>query len=163
MYTHNLKKHLSKLPKHLIIDKIEPYTRTVLAEDLKYDINHYRSIRKLHAIYNFSLMTNLVGNEGIRLKNILTKDTLLIVRMSWFFIEMDILSYLIRTDLVSTLYSRVYNSRGIPYIPRMSFDTTNMDMLISTEFQNVKNHVRRIWALLTATERDIFLRDEVLQ
>ena len=154
---------LACLPKHLIINKIEPYTRKVIGRDLSRDIIDFRSIRKLHAIYNFGLMSNL-RQERRTHNDIYTTNTLVVVRMSWFFIEMDMLAFLIRSNLISHIYNRVYNNDDgtLHYIPHISFDTETIDSLIDTEFNIVKNHVRRIWGLLTPEERHAFIHDEVL-
>ena len=148
------------LPKHLIINKIEPYTRNTICRDLSKDIKDYLSIKKLHVIYNFSLMANM-RQEGIN-QNMYTVNTLVVVRMSWFFIEMDLIAFLIRSNLISHIYTRIYknNNTNLHYIPHISFNSQTIDSLIDTEFNNVKNHVRRIWGLLTPKERYAFMNDE---
>lgn len=143
------------IPTHIIRDNIEPYTRNQQPKELCNDIVHFKeSIKTLHTIYCFSLL-NLVGNDNLFNS---PKALLAIVRLSWSFIEIDILTYLVRMSI--NIYDRLH-------LPKKDFDymqfflstittgnSLNVDTLLNTDFKLIKSRVYRIWGLMTEEERN---------
>ena len=79
---------------------------------------------------------------------------------------MDLLSFLIRMNILSSIYNRlVYKNKTYSIPQHLSSNNIleesrrgyDIETLINREFKPVKNHVRRLWGLLSIYERNLFL------
>ena len=132
---------LSCLPEDIVYNNIEPYTRQSIPSDLLVDIRHYKeSIKKVHTLYNYNILSMIRGD----VLDLYTYSILAVVRISWFFIEMDILTFIVRENFVDDFFDRAFLSTNELdyYMRNLRTQSSNVRSMIDHEFSQTKTRVK---------------------
>lgn len=138
----------NKLPIFLIQNSIEPYTRSPQNSIICDDIKHFGpSLKLMHSLYCYKIL------DRIPLPTYYPENLLMIARVSWKFIEMDLLSHILHYDLVDELTERGLMMTQITY----SHIIQDVTLDVIKKHKSAKARVYRLWGFLTIEERKHFL------
>ena len=133
---------MNKLPISVIQNVIEPFTRSPKSKELCNDIDNFvRTLKKLHTFYCYKILGDV--SEG--LSHLYCENLLIITRLSWSFIEIDIIGYLYHHDY---MYLRWRRMGGMASLSSYDVDVDNIK-----KYKEKMSFVRRVWGILTPLER----------
>lgn len=165
---------LKRLPKEILQNKIEPFTRKVQNKiHCKNIESYFDNLCNYYECYCSNLLTVFVHDEepdGLMYKYIL----LLISRLTWFFCELDLTLYMSRNSMLYTVYKRGFKYLDIEKrlntsLRRISSYTTYLEELndlsdiknfssyVFSEYKKTKKRLKLLWGLLEYKERLEFL------
>ena len=156
---------LNILPKHLILNKIEPYSRRIQNVELCLDIRHISYSLKL--IYKIKCLSILKKYDLYNLNDDIHEIMelyLLVSRVCWLFLEIELYEFIFMNKLINKLLKRglKLNLRKI-LIDTNEFLEMNgiFDMYktrekINESYKESKCRVRRIWSIMSIDERKEF-------
>ena len=160
-------KLINKLPISIIINEIEPFTRITIPKDLCNDIKNYKT--SLVFIYKRicnSLLETLSMTENY--SNCHLSHLLIIARMAWFFLELEVFSFLCRNAQLADVLGRGYCSIQITNIFRYTHELNEVSSIeeldkfsdfIEKNYSPVKSRIQRIWGLMNIQERTQYIND----
>jgi len=153
---------IQRLPISIIINEIEPFTRSPMCKNVLYDIESY--IYTFKCIYNkycAILLEKLSGVDHITM-DIYPENFSIVARMCWFFLEIEIFSFLCRSsylyDVLDRSFNNICNANIFSYTHELS-EISNLNELdefadfIDSHHKLVKSRVQRIWGLMNNKER----------
>lgn len=145
---------LDLLPGHICRDAIEPFTRRPQKKHHCLNIvNFVESLKKVHSIYCYSLLDSM---EEIRELN--CRMLLSIARLSWCFMEFDVLSYIVRCNIRCDVFGAHYGlPSGVEYGEYLSRNVENIQKIIDGEYKQSKSRVYRLWGILSICQRSKFI------
>ena len=153
---------IQKLPISIIINEIEPFTRSPMCKNVLYDIENYTyTFKCVYNKYCEILLEKLAGSGNITM-NIYPENFSIVARMTWFFLEIEIFSFLCRSsylyDVLDRSFNNICTSNIFSYTHELS-EISNLEELdefadfIDSHHKLVKTRVKRIWALMNNKER----------
>ncbi len=153
---------IQRLPISIIINEIEPFTRSPMCKNVLYDIENYTyTFKCVYNKYCEILLEKLAGSGHVAM-NIYPENFLIVARMTWFFLEIEIFSFLCRSsylyDVLDRSFNNICTSNIFSYTHELSeiSDLEELDEFadfIDSHHKLVKARVKRIWALMNNKER----------
>ena len=145
-----------------IINEIEPFTRSPMCKNVLYDIENYTyTFKCVYNKYCEILLEKLAGSGNVAM-NIYPENLSIVARMTWFFLEIEIFSFLCRSsylyDVLDRSFNNICTANIFSYTHELSeiSDLEELDEFadfIDSHHKLVKARVKRIWALMNNKER----------
>ena len=156
-------KLLNQIPKEVIINVLEPYTRKYQSKKLIDDIKSYHSTLNIifKKYYNnlYDDYGNYTLNTGAMRTNETEKIKVKVGRLVWYFLELDILIFMLTNNLLpnlSTIIDKAYSRVLVETIQDEYTDFWLFDIM--NEYKKTKKRVCLMWGKLNSTERLNFIK-----
>ena len=147
---------IQRLPISIIINEIEPFTRSPMCKNVLYDIENYTyTFKCVYNKYCEILLEKLAGSGHVAM-NIYPENLSIVARMTWFFLEIEIFSFLCRSSYLYDVLDRSFNNICTANIFRYTHELSEISDLeeldefadfIDSHHKLVKARVKRIWAV----------------
>uniref|UniRef100_A0A6C0L1P8 Uncharacterized protein n=1 Tax=viral metagenome TaxID=1070528 RepID=A0A6C0L1P8_9ZZZZ len=155
-------KLLNKIPSEVIINIVEPYTRKYQSKELIDDIRSYHST--LNIIF-FKYYHNLYDDYGNYFLNngIYEKIKVKVGRLVWYFLELDILIFMLTNNLLPNLSTIIDNAYSRVLVETIQDEYTDYWLFdIMNEYKKTKKRVCLMWGKLNNNERLYFIQNYII-
>jgi len=163
---------LKRLPKSIILNEIEPFTRKSISKNLGKDLQTYStSFTLAYKTCCLNIYDSLNNDLDGAINNRYDLETLLMVsRMGWFFFEIDLFSYLCRLGKIAEIFKRGNLLIDLSEIFKYSSYFNNIESIndilefsnfIDLNYKYVKSRLKRVWGLMSVDERFNYLFNTV--
>ena len=151
-------KLLKEIPKEVIINVLEPYTRKCQPRELCEDIINYNTT--LNIIFK-TYYDNLYSDYGSYVLNsgVVEKVKIKVSCLVWYFIELDMLTFMLSHNLlpnISSIINDAYSRVLVQTIQDEYDDYWLLDIL--KVYKITKKRVCLMWGKLDSTERLNFIK-----
>lgn len=152
----------NKIPSEVIINIVEPYTRKYQSKELIDDIRSYHST--LNIIF-FKYYHNLYDDYGNYFLNngIYEKIKVKVGRLVWYFLELDILIFMLTNNLLPNLSTIIDNAYSRVLVETIQDEYTDYWLFdIMNEYKKTKKRVCLMWGKLNNNERLYFIQNYII-
>tara|TARA_B100000902_G_scaffold265513_1_gene251596 strand:- start:13439 stop:13909 length:471 start_codon:yes stop_codon:yes gene_type:complete len=152
----------NKIPKEIIINILEPYTRKCQSKELIDDISGYYST--LNLIFN-KYYSNLYDDYGNYFLNngITPKSKIKVGRLVWYFLELDMLVFMLSNNLLPNFSNIIDNAYSRVLVETIQDEYTDFWLFdIMKEYKKTKKRVCLMWAKLKNTQRLYFIKNYII-